>query len=72
MEMNNKKTILVTGSAGFIGFHTAKKLLENGHIVIGADNFNDYYDPSLKEARNAILEAFEGYKLYRGDLSNSK
>jgi len=51
MEMNNKKTILVTGSAGFIGFHTAKKLLENGHIVIGADNFNDYYDPSLKEAR---------------------
>lgn len=64
------KTILVTGSAGFIGFHTAKKLLENGHIVIGADNFNDYYDPSLKEARNAILEAFEGYKLYRGDLSD--
>lgn len=70
METNNKKTILVTGSAGFIGFHTAKKLLEAGNIVIGADNFNDYYDPSLKEARNAILEAFEGYKLYRGDLSD--
>ena len=70
METNNKKTILVTGSAGFIGFHTAKRLLENGQIVIGADNFNDYYDPSLKEARNAILEAFEGYKLYRGDLSD--
>jgi len=64
------KTILVTGSAGFIGFHTAKKLLEKGHIVIGADNFNDYYDPSLKESRNAILEGFEGYKLYRGDLSD--
>lgn len=71
MEINNKKTILVTGSAGFIGFHTAKRLLEDGHIVIGADNFNDYYDPSLKEARNAILEAFEGYKLYRGDLSDA-
>jgi len=70
METNNKKTILVTGSAGFIGFHTTKKLLEAGNIVIGADNFNDYYDPSLKEARNTILEAFEGYKLYRGDLSD--
>ncbi len=70
METNNKKTILVTGSAGFIGFHAAKRLLEDGHIVIGADNFNDYYDPSLKEARNAILEGFEGYKLYRGDLSD--
>ena len=70
METNNKKTILVTGSAGSIGFHTAKRLLENGQIVIGADNFNDYYDPSLKEARNAILEGFKGYKLYRGDLSD--
>lgn len=70
METNNKKTILVTGSAGFIGFHTAKRLLENGHIVIGADNFNDYYDPNLKESRNAILEGFEGYKIYRGDLSD--
>jgi len=70
MNQATKKTILVTGSAGFIGFHTAKKLLETGNAVIGADNFNDYYDPSLKEARNAILEGFEGYKLYRGDLSD--
>ncbi|NCB21188.1 MAG: NAD-dependent epimerase/dehydratase family protein, partial [Clostridia bacterium] len=70
MEMLNKKTILVTGSAGFIGYHSAKKLLEAGHIIIGADNFNDYYDVSLKEARNAILEGFSNFKLYRGDLSN--
>jgi UDP-glucuronate 4-epimerase len=70
MEMLNKKTILITGSAGFIGFHSAKKLLEAGHIIIGADNFNDYYDPSLKEARNAILEGFTNFKLYRGDLSD--
>lgn len=70
MEINNKKTILVTGSAGFIGFHTTKKLLETGNIVIGADNFNDYYDPSLKEARNTILESFNNFKLYRGDLSD--
>ncbi len=70
MNQGAIKTILVTGSAGFIGFHTAKRLLEDGHIVIGADNFNDYYDPNLKEARNAILENFNNYKLYRGDLSD--
>lgn len=73
--MNNKKLlegkiILITGSAGFIGFYTAKKLLESGNIVIGADNFNDYYDSCLKEARNAILEGFSNFKLYRGDLSD--
>ena len=62
--------ILVTGSAGFIGFHTAKKLLEGGNIVIGVDNFNNYYDPELKEARNTILEQFSNFKLYRSDLSD--
>lgn len=70
LETLNNKTILVTGSAGFIGYHTAKKLLETGYKVIGADNFNDYYDPSLKEVRNAILEGFSNFKLYRGDLSD--
>ncbi len=64
------KTIIVTGSAGFIGFHTAKKLLERGNQVIGVDNFNDYYDPSLKEDRNNILQQFKNFKLYRGDLSD--
>lgn len=64
------KTILVTGSAGFIGFHTAKKLLNGGAKVVGIDNFNDYYDPALKEARNKILEEFNNYKIYRGDLSD--
>ncbi len=48
--------ILVTGSAGFIGFHVAKSLLEAGNTVIGADNFNTYYDPALKRARTEILE----------------
>ena len=47
--------ILVTGSAGFIGFHVAKKLIERGDQVVGIDNFNDYYDPKLKHARNQIL-----------------
>jgi UDP-glucuronate 4-epimerase len=48
--------ILVTGNAGFIGFHTAKRLLERGDSVVGFDSVNDYYDPDIKEARLAILE----------------
>ena len=46
--------ILVTGAAGFIGFHTSKQLLQRGDTVVGLDNFNDYYDVSLKEARAGI------------------
>jgi len=63
-------TVLITGSAGFIGFHLAKKLLENGDQIIGLDNFNDYYDSEIKEDRNKQLEKFENYKLYRGDLTD--
>ena len=47
--------ILVTGTAGFIGFHLTKKLLEKGESVVGIDNLNDYYDPKLKEARLRAL-----------------
>ena len=42
----------ITGSAGFIGYHVAKTLLESGHTIVGFDNFNDYYSPDLKERRN--------------------
>ena len=60
---------LITGSSGFIGFHLAKKLLEQGHDVVGIDNHNDYYDISLKEHRRKILER-KKFKFYLQDLNN--
>jgi len=62
--------ILVTGAAGFIGSFTAKQLLERGDTVVGLDNFNDYYDVSLKEARAATLTPFENFKMVRVDLAD--
>ncbi len=67
-----QQTILVTGSAGFIGFHTSKKLLELDHKVVGIDNLNNYYDPNLKEARNEILKKFDNYSFYKGDIADLK
>ncbi len=62
--------ILVTGAAGFIGFFTAKQLLERGETVVGLDNFNDYYDVSLKDARAAILDGYENFSMVRLDLAD--
>lgn len=64
------KKVLVTGAAGFIGFHLAKRLLSLGASVCGIDNLNDYYDVSLKEARLAILEKEPAFTFVRGDLAN--
>ena len=62
--------VLVTGAAGFIGFHTAVKLLDRGDIVVGLDNFNDYYDVSLKESRASILDGYENFNMLRLDLAD--
>jgi len=54
---------LITGAAGFVGFHSARALLDAGHEVLGIDNFSPYYDPNLKRARNALLEKSANYRL---------
>ena len=68
--MEKSDPILVTGSAGFIGFHLAKRLLKEGFEVIGIDSVNDYYDVSLKESRNKILLEFDNYTFYKQNLTD--
>jgi UDP-glucuronate 4-epimerase len=62
--------VLVTGAAGFIGFHTAKRLLQTGRAVVGLDNLNSYYDPRLKEARLAELRKLDGFSFVKLDLAD--
>lgn len=62
--------ILVTGAAGFIGFHSSVRLLSQGHEIVGIDNLNGYYDVSLKTARLAKLEAIDGFKFIKMDLAD--
>jgi len=62
--------ILVTGAAGFIGMHTALRLLERGDEVVGIDNLNDYYEVSLKEARLAQLEGKPGFRFIKMDIAD--
>src|SRR5690606_9284428 len=62
--------ILVTGAAGFIGSVTARKLLERGETVVGLDNFNTYYDVTLKEARASLLDGFDRFTMHRLDLAD--
>jgi len=62
----------VTGVAGFIGMHSAKKLLDDGHEIIGIDNLNDYYDVSLKEDRLKALESYKNFRFLKLDIKDQK
>ena len=78
MGLNNKHSlqsgtiVLVTGAAGFIGFHVSQALLERGCMVVGYDNCNDYYDVSLKEGRLGVLSAYPGFTFIKGDLADKE
>jgi UDP-glucuronate 4-epimerase len=63
-------TVLLTGAAGFIGFHVAQCLLSSGRKVVGVDSLNNYYDPKLKEARLAVLKLRPGFTFIKLDLSD--
>ena len=67
---SNGQPILITGAAGFVGFHLAKRLLRAGRPIVGLDNLNAYYDPALKRARLAELETIGGFRLEVADLSD--
>ena len=68
-----RTSILLTGCAGFIGFHTSKKLLENKHInVVGIDNINNYYDINLKKDRLKILKKYNNFIFHKLNINNQK
>ncbi len=72
ITLNKVKTYLITGAAGFIGFHLAKRILELGQMVIGIDNINDYYNVELKINRLEKLKPFENFFLIEGDISDKE
>ena len=63
--------VLVTGAAGFIGFHVSQRLLERGDTVVGLDNLNDYYDPALKESRLNVIRDHPDFSFVRMDLEDA-
>lgn len=72
MDLHKKYKILVTGAAGFIGFHVSKTLLEQGYSVIGVDNLNSYYSIYLKKLRLKQLLLFENFNFYQTDIAHIK
>ncbi|NMM63690.1 NAD-dependent epimerase/dehydratase family protein [Clostridium sp. P21] len=69
-KLDTSKIILITGGAGFIGFHLSKALLDKGMFIIGYDNLNDYYDVNLKYNRLDILKQYPAYTFIKDDLVN--
>ena len=67
---NTPKQVLVTGAAGFIGFHLSRRLLDKGYRVVGIDNLNSYYEVSLKEARLSILLDRKDFVFKKVDISD--
>lgn len=72
MQRGRMPKILVTGCAGFIGFHLCQRLLSQGHVVCGLDNLNEYYDASLKNARLAQIAGHANFRFFRLDLADRK
>src|SRR3989344_651333 len=70
MKRSRPKTVLVTGNAGFIGSHLTEKLLADNYRVIGGDNFNDFYDPKVKEKNVAAAKKNPRFKQYRTDITD--
>jgi UDP-glucuronate 4-epimerase len=68
--MVSKKKVLITGSAGFIGFHLAQKAVQQGYAVTGIDNLNDYYDVGLKHSRLELLKPLPGFRFEQADLAD--
>jgi UDP-glucuronate 4-epimerase len=71
-DQEKNHTVLVTGAAGFIGFHLSKALLEKGNQVIGVDNLNPYYDVSLKKARLDLLKPLQDFVFYKEDIQSRR
>ena len=72
LDAHPDRPVLVTGAAGFIGFHLARRLLDEGRAVVGLDNLNDYYDVSLKEARLGALRTHPDFRFARLDLEDAE
>ena len=62
--------ILITGCAGFIGYHLSNSLLNKGYYIVGIDNLNNYYDVKLKEDRLKELNKFDNFKFIKGDITD--